>query len=258
MTLQDDAADDRKYRAPALEKGLDVLELLSTGGEAMTPSQMSVELGRSVSELFRMIQVLEFRGYIDSSPDGYRLTNRLFTLGMGQAPVKSLIEIALPAMRELAQTTMQSCHLVVPSEEQIVVIARIEGPGDLGYSVRVGYRRNIIDATSGLMFYGCATEPAKSRLGELLTAKFGAQRFARFARAADAAGAEGHVERASDFVEGVTDLVAPIMGADGIIATLITPYIKRTPPTCDAATATSHLRRTAAAISTDMAAVSQA
>ena len=41
----------------------------------MTPSQMSVELGRSVSELFRMIQVLEFRRYIEATPEGYRLTD---------------------------------------------------------------------------------------------------------------------------------------------------------------------------------------
>ena len=48
------AAEDRKYRAPALEKGLDVLELLSAHGTPMTPSQMSSVLGRSVSELFRL------------------------------------------------------------------------------------------------------------------------------------------------------------------------------------------------------------
>ncbi len=77
-----DTADGRKYRAPALEKGLDVLELLWSHGEPMTPSQMSATLGRSISELFRMIQVLEFRGYIEQSSGGYRLTNRLFTLGM--------------------------------------------------------------------------------------------------------------------------------------------------------------------------------
>lgn len=60
---------ERKYRAPALEKGLDVLELLSSHGRPMTPSQMSVTLKRSVSELFRMIQVLEFRGYIEQSSE---------------------------------------------------------------------------------------------------------------------------------------------------------------------------------------------
>jgi len=35
--------------------------------------------------------------------------------------------------------------------------------------------------------------------------------------AMSAAAAAGHVERASDFVKGVTDLVAPIHGVDGII-----------------------------------------
>ena len=253
-----DDAEDRKYRAPALEKGLDVLELLSANGEAMTPSQMSMTLGRSVSELFRMIQVLEFRGYIEQSSDGYRLTNRLFTLGMTQAPIKSLADAALPVMRTLAAETMQSCHLVVPSGDQIVVIARIESPGDLGYSVRIGYRRSILDATSGLMFYGCANPTSRGPLHDLLVERFGAQKVARFAKAAMAVAEAGHVERPSDFVKGVTDLVAPIMGADGVIATLITPFIERTPPTCAMPEAVLRLREAAAAISAQMAAVSQA
>lgn len=257
MTLQDDA-EDRKYRAPALEKGLDVLELLSAQGEPMTPSQMSTTLGRSVSELFRMIQVLEFRGYIEQSSGAYRLTNRLFTLGMSQAPIKSLVDVALPIMRDLAAATSQSCHLVVPTGDQIVVIARIEGPGDLGYSVRIGYRRNIIEATSGLMFYGRANERAKAQLHQMLVDRSGVQKVRKFAAAAQAAAEAGHVERPSDFVKGVTDLVAPIMGADGIIATLITPYIERMPPTCPMPEAVSRLRDAAAAISADMSAVSQA
>lgn len=257
MTLPDET-EDRKYRAPALEKGLDVLELLSAHGDPMTPSQMSATLGRSVSELFRMIQVLEFRGYIEQSSGAYRLTNRLFTLGMSQAPIKSLVDVALPVMRDLAAETLQSCHLVVPSGDQIVVIARIEGPGDLGYSVRIGYRRNIIEATSGLMFYGCANERVKAHLHGALSERFGVQKVRKFAAAADAAAQAGHVERASDFVRGVTDLVAPIMGADGVIATLITPYIERTPPTCPMDEAVSKLRQAVSVISGEMSAVSQA
>jgi DNA-binding IclR family transcriptional regulator len=257
MTAVEDP-DDRKYRAPALEKGLDVLELLSSHGEPLTPSQMSATLGRSVSELFRMIQVLEFRGYIEQSSGGYRLTNRLFTLGLSQAPIRSLVDVALPIMRDLADQTMQSCHLVVPSGDQIVVIARIEGPGDLGYSVRIGYRRNIIEATSGLMFYGCANPRAKAHLHQILVDRFGVQKVRRFAAAAEAAAEAGHVERASDFVKGVTDLVVPITGADGIIATLITPYIERTPPTCPMPEAVSLLRAAVARISEDMGGVLQA
>lgn len=253
-----DEPDDRKYRAPALEKGLDVLELLSSHHAPMTPSALSQELGRSVSELFRMIQVLEFRGYIEPSPEGYRLTNRLFTLGMAQAPVKSLAETALPVMRELARATGQSCHLVVRSADQIVVIARIESPGDLGYSVRIGYRRNLIEATSGLLLYGCASSTGRAELGALLIQRFGTQKAKRFFKTAETVSAQGHVERESDFVKGVTDLVAPVMGADGIVATLITPFIQHHPPVCDMATAVDRLRQAAATISAEMTPAAQA
>ncbi len=258
MADRDTPDEDRKYRAPALEKGLDVLELLAAHGAPMTASEMSAELDRSVSELFRMIQVLEFRGYIEQSPEGYQLTNRLFTLGMSQEPVKTLVETALPLMRELSVKTVQSCHLVLPTDTQIVVVARIESPGDLGYAVRLGYRRNMIDATSGRLFYAMAASSARKQLKASLIAQHGAARFKRFERDAEAATQQRYVERASDFVKGVIDLAAPIMGADGVIAVLITPFIERIPPTCDTKQALAELSRTAAAISNQMGATTQA
>ncbi len=247
----------RRYRAPALEKGLDVLELLAARNGSLSASQISAGLGRSVSELFRMVQVLEFRGFIEQGPDGYRLTNRLFTLGMAQAPVKSVVEAALPCMRALADATGQSCHLVVSSNDQIVVVARIESPGDLGYSVRLGYRRPLIEATSGLMFYGCAAPATKSMMAEMLVRSAGLSKFRAFARRAEQAAVQGHVERESDFVKGVTDLVAPVLGSDGIIATLITPFIQRNPKVCEMPEAIERLSEAAAAVSREMSGNSQ-
>lgn len=253
-----DDSEIRKYRAPALEKGLDVLELLAANGEPMTPSQMSSRLNRSVSELFRMIQVLEFRGYIEQSSTGYRLTNRLFALGMAQAPVRTLTEAALPVMRGLAEITVQSCHLVVPTEDQIVVIARMEAPSDLGYSVRIGYRRNLFEVTSGLLLFGLATPRAQETLRAVFVERYDRERVERFERDAGEAAGQGYARRPSRFVKGVTDLVAPIVGADGIIATLVTPYFERVPPSCDADAALEHLRKAAAAISENMGTVFEA
>jgi DNA-binding IclR family transcriptional regulator len=92
-----------------------------------------------------MLQVLEFKGFITTADNGsgYVLTNKLFALAMAQAPVRSLVETALPIMRKLVQDIGQSAHIAVASEDQIVVITRIERPGDLGFSVRIGYRREI-------------------------------------------------------------------------------------------------------------------
>lgn len=226
----DTSADenDRKYRAPALEKGLDILELLARNGAPMTTSQMAVTLGRSVSELFRMVLALEFRGYIESAPDGrdgYMLTNKLFTLGIAQGSARSLLETALPVMKDLARELGQSCHLVVPSGDQIVVVGRIESPMDLGFSVRVGYRRPLIDTNSGLMLYGYASEEAQARWLPQLRASADAERIEQFLHKSKIAVERGYIKSASDFVDGVTDLCVPVLGLNGATAVLNVPFI---------------------------------
>ena len=157
---QESALLSSRYRAPALEKGLDVIELLAAEKSPLNLSAISARLGRSSGELFRMLQVLEFKGFITTAENGsgYVLTNKLFALAMAQAPVRSLVETALPIMRKLVQDIGQSAHIAVASEDQIVVITRIERPGDLGFSVRIGYRREIASATSGLVLFAYQDE----------------------------------------------------------------------------------------------------
>ena len=54
--------DRKQYRAPALEKGLDVLELLADSARPLSTIQIGESFGRSRSEIFRMLSVLEDRG----------------------------------------------------------------------------------------------------------------------------------------------------------------------------------------------------
>jgi len=107
-------------------------------------------LGRSTGELFRMIQVLEYRGFIEHPPgsDGYQLTDRLFRLSWDRPIVKTMVEVALPRMRKLAETLGQSCHIVVHSQGQMVVVARIESSADIGFVVRVGSRQPLASTVS--------------------------------------------------------------------------------------------------------------
>lgn len=229
-TVADDSSEDadRKYRAPALEKGLDILELLARNDAPMTASQMAVTLERSVSELFRMISALEFRGYIVPSSDGregYSLSNKLFALGLAQPPVRNLLDCALPVMKNLAQTVGQSCHLVMPSGDQIVVVARCESPNNLGFMVRMGYRQRLVDAHSGLLLYGLAPESLQKNMLGVLKQSSTEEEINRFTRKARAAAKIGHIESPSPFVEGIIDLCVPICERLEPVATLIVPFI---------------------------------
>lgn len=227
-----DAEDDRKYRAPALEKGLDVLELLAQRREPLTTSQIATQLGRSVSELFRMVLTLEYRGFIAPAEvgEGYELTNKLFALGMAQTPTRTLLDAALPLMNEMAREVGQSCHLVVPSGDQVVVVARVESPRDLGFAVRVGYRRRVIESASGLLLYGLRSPQEQDAWRPQLAHKGEEKRLERFLKESEEAVAQGYVRRPSDFVNGVTDLSFPILGSQGnAVAALIVPFIVSTP-----------------------------
>ena len=244
---------DRRYRAPALEKGLDVLELLAARGAPLTPSQISSALDRSVSELFRMVQVLEFRGYVAQAPggDGLVLTNKLFALGMTRAPVRDLLEAALPAMRRVSNAIGQSCHLAVSSDSQMVVVARIEAPGDQGFSVRVGYRRPLVQATSGLVLYAFQPERIRRDWAERLRPQVAPDAWEAFETKAGQARVDGYVQAASDVTKHVLDLSAPVMDAEGAAAALTSPYIE-TPSAIPVAATVAALRAAAREISTEL------
>ena len=48
------AESTEKYSAPALSKGLDILELLAEQSSGLKKNEIAFALGRSVSELYRM------------------------------------------------------------------------------------------------------------------------------------------------------------------------------------------------------------
>lgn len=250
----DGQEDDRRYRAPALEKGLDILELMASHGAPMTPSQISARLQRSMSELFRMIQVLEYKGYITPAEGGgYELSNKLFTLGMSRAPVRSLIESALPVMRELSDRLQQSCHLAVASNEQMVVVARVENSGQLGFTVRPGYRRSLAATTSGTVLF--SFQPPKVRelwIERLRQAEIDEASLKALLERADRVREAGHAAAASDFVEGITDLSAPVRAGEGCAAALTIPFVRALPPPCTVDEAIAELCAAAARISAEL------
>src|SRR5580704_11523481 len=218
----------QKYRAPALEKGLAVLELLAAARGPMSLNVISRHLKRSVSELFRMIQVLEFLGYLEvsNSGEGYVLSNKLFALGMTRAPTRDLHDAALPVMHRLAERIWQSCHLGVASADQMVIVARVEAPGDLGFSVRIGYRRALIDSTSGLVLYAFQSDLVRSEWKKRLARAISRREWAAFERRGHAARKAGFVRSESHAVQGVIDLSAPVAQSGSVAAALTIPYVK--------------------------------
>lgn len=221
----------KKYSAPALEKGIDILELLSSDNRALNTAAIAEKLGRSSAEIYRMLLVLEQRGFItkDAENEGYSVTRKLLQLGTEQEPVKDILEFAPPIMRALVEQTTMSCHIAVESNEQIVVIKRIEAPSTISYSVRVGYRKPMLNTASGKILFAFQTPERKERMLKMFREHHDEAAVMEFVAECKKVARQGHLIAPSNFVTGVTDIAVPILDGDSAIATLVSPYIQRKP-----------------------------
>lgn len=141
--------DQRTYSAPALDKGLEILELLSTIETPLNQKEIATRLGRSVGEIYRMLMRLVERKYVSQVDDTYRITTKLFELAHRSPPTQRLLTEAVPAMQSLASNLEQSCHLTVYGQGKQVVIAKVDTSYGMGFSVRVGAELDLIVSVSG-------------------------------------------------------------------------------------------------------------
>jgi DNA-binding IclR family transcriptional regulator len=137
------------YAAPALEKGLDILELLCRTETPLSLKEIAQRLDRSVGELYRMANCLAERGYLASIDDKYIVTTKLFELAHINPPTHRLLSEALPIMQKLSSELDQSCHLTVYNQGRQIVVAKVDSPSGMGFSVRVGAELDVLVSASG-------------------------------------------------------------------------------------------------------------
>jgi DNA-binding IclR family transcriptional regulator len=227
-TTEDDDTGDLRYRAPALEKGLDIIELLAASPRPMAPKQISERLDKSVSELFRMLQVLENRGYVEvaENQSGYEITNKLFGLGMARGISKNLLDHAVPIMRSLSENVLQACHLVVSADDQTVVIGQMDAPAIPSFHIRVGFRQGIVETAAGTVLYAFQRPKVRDAWRAALQPTVSEEEWEAFEDLADRARAKGYLISKSQYAESITDISCPVFTDRGLIAAMTIPHIK--------------------------------
>ena len=223
-------ATKRYYPTPALEKGLDILELFASTPAGLTVSEVARRLNRTVSEIFRMLLCLEQRGYLAQSAnkERYHLTLRLFRLGQEHPPTKRVVTEALPIMHWLAHELRQSCHLGVLDGGHVVILAQVDSPESTGFYVKVGSKVDLIHAATGHVIMAYQTEDACERAIAEWARETKKKRPADLEEHLAKIRIRGYERRASYEVTGVLNISFPVLNAQGdAVAGLTIPYVKR-------------------------------
>lgn len=247
----------KKYTAPALEKGLDIIERLSDEEFGLSLSDIARALSRSVSEIFRMLAVLEQRGYVaqDGASGRYVLTTYLFELAHRLPNVRRLTAIAGPWMRRLASEIRQSVHLaIVTTDNEVLVIGQVDSPSNNVMSVRLGAKIGLWNASSGrvILAYAPREEFDRQIAGVPLPAGVTRTELESDLRNIRETGYE---VRDSFVVRGVVNIAAPVFDHSGkAVAALTVPHIERSHDTVTFATCVKKLVAAARELSTAMGA----
>ncbi|MBD5780412.1 helix-turn-helix domain-containing protein [Pelagicoccus sp. NFK12] len=236
-----------QYKVPALEKGLDILEALAADPIPLSLAELASRLNRSSSELFRMLNCLEHRNYIerDSVSGKYLLSLKLYALSHTHSVIDRLTRSAIGPMQELTDSLRESCHLSLLDRGRLLVVSQVESPSPIRLSIEVGARFDPLLTASGRLLLAHSTEPKQAEhlqqsdtWNQLSPAK---QK--RVRSELQALSKNSSVEAESDTIEGVIDLSTIIGNSpSGLLAALtVTRFRSKKAPSNKASAAKSLL-----------------
>lgn len=227
-----------EYRAPALEKGLQIIELLASQEEPLTKKQIAEKLDRSINEIFRMLSVLVDKQYIefDNESSTYSLTLKMFALSNQYPPVTQLLKRAQPLMDAMSLKLDQSCHLSCYKNGKLIVIARAESHYKMGFGLRLGASLDIFASGSGVALLSFSIEEERQEIIAKVNATN--DEIQNTLSHIEKTIEKGYFVGESPQISGVTNISVPILGVQGdVMAILTIPYM-----TLNSATTHHHIK----------------
>lgn len=214
-----------KYQAPALEKGLDILEYLSQKATPLSQTEIATGINKNPNEIYRMLVCLEERGYLarEEHSAKYMLSLKLYNLSHRHSPVDEIRRASQYPMYNLAAKLKQSCHLGVLHNDQLMVILQVKSPSPIALSIEEGSLFPLLLTASGRILLAFLEESERMNILNRISLykSYPARKQKAFLQELDEIQAKGMFLGTSDLSRGVTDIVMPIGNMEtGVFASL--------------------------------------
>jgi DNA-binding IclR family transcriptional regulator len=204
-----------------LQKGLILLEALGAHPEGAGVSQLAREVGFPVSTVHRLLGTLVECAFVSFDPGDrrYYLGLKIFELSNQVSLAKGLSEVALPAMRRLAEVTHESVFLAVRDGTELVYIERVEGTSSIQIRGAIGSRGPLYSTAQGKALLAFLPQPDRdevlSRIHLERRARNTITDLARLREDLERTRARGHSLSDEENQEGVSAVGVPLMSNGG-------------------------------------------
>ncbi|MGS2722654.1 IclR family transcriptional regulator [Porticoccus sp. GXU_MW_L64] len=218
----DSSENIHKYTAPALEGGLEILEVLATGS-GFSLTEIAKRVDKSRTSVFRILAVLRRVGYAEYSTKYrlYRLSHKMFKISHQDVSVDRVTSVSAPIMRTLSDRIGESCYLAFFSQGGTLVMARQEAERlNNVLLVKVGSTDSLMAGAAGHIILTFASEEEREEMiaaaklirGDVI--KINATLKKMIARVAE----QGYEVLPSAQFEGVIEIGFPVFNQFGQLA----------------------------------------
>jgi len=151
--------------APAVDRALDIIELLAVCERDMSLSEILSRLSIPRQSLIRILNTLCERGIVDrvGKRGGYRLGMKLLYLGNRLQDKIRLRSAARPFMEQLAERTHKTVELSTLDRDQLILIEQVEGTEGIRLYTRIGSAYPYLHAVAVGKIYLAHMTPEKRR-----------------------------------------------------------------------------------------------
>lgn len=161
---------DSPGSVPALDRSLDILELLSASERGLTLSELSTQLEFPKNAVFRITQTLLARRYLlrDTKTMQFHLTPRMLRLAPPRWGGVSLPTVAREVMAGLRDETRETIQLGVLNGLEGIIVDQVEGLEPLRIVVDLGLRFPLYNNGPGkLLLAHMTAEERESALDQM-------------------------------------------------------------------------------------------
>jgi len=123
--------DDPGVRVASVSRAMRVLEAFAGHPEGVALSRLAAKLGYGKASLSKILATLAREGFVRQDPltARFHLGWRLLALAFGHAERVGLPALCLPVLQALADDTDELVQLAVVEGDQLMFVAKAEGPG---------------------------------------------------------------------------------------------------------------------------------
>jgi IclR family transcriptional regulator, KDG regulon repressor len=151
-----------KQASSSVLKALDVMEALVAAPTPLTLTEIAKAVDRPLPTTHRLLRTLELRDWVESVDGRYRLTLKLFDLGITVASRIDIVAESRPRGEELCRELDETINVSVRSGSSAVYVLKVESPRSVRLISQLGMHVPLHATAMGKVLLAYADEAERA------------------------------------------------------------------------------------------------